>query len=117
MEFKEFVGIDVSQATLDVVIRSTRTHKQIANSEAGRNKMLKWLDRLGVDRTNTLFCFENTGVFSLPLLVFLGDQKASYVQISGLAAKRSMGIKRGKTDKVDATALAEYAMSGIHAKG
>jgi transposase len=109
MEFKEFVGIDVSQATLDIVIRSTRTHKQIANTEAGRNKMLRWLERLGVNGANTLFCFENTGVFSLPLLVFLADQKANYVQVSGLAAKRSMGIKRGKTDKVDAAALAEYA--------
>jgi transposase len=31
------------------------------------------------------------------------------VQVSSLAAKRSMGLKRGKTDKVDAAALADYA--------
>jgi transposase len=109
MEYTDFVGIDVSQATLDVVVRSTRIHEQIANTVVGRNKLLKWLERQGVAWEGALFCFENTGIFSLPLLVFLAEKKAMYVQISGLAAKRSMGIKRGKTDKVDAAALAEYA--------
>lgn len=109
MEFTDFVGIDVSQATLDVVVRSTRTHEQIANTPTGRNKLLRWLERQGVAWESALFCFENTGIFSLPLLLFLAEKKAKYAQISGLSAKRSMGIKRGKTDKVDAAALAEYA--------
>ncbi|MFZ1664010.1 MAG: IS110 family transposase [Flavobacteriales bacterium] len=109
MEHKEFVGIDVSQATLDVVIRSTGIHKQIANTQAGRKKLLPWLKRMKADLEETLICFENTGIFSLPLLGFLADEKVHYVQISGLEAKRSMGIKRDKTDKVDAAALAQYA--------
>jgi transposase len=109
MEYTEFIGIDVSQGTLDVVVRGMRIHKQIANTPAGREKMLAWLERIGVGSKGALFCFENTGVFSLPLLVFLAEKQIKYVQISGLAAKRSMGIKRGKTDKVDAAALAEYA--------
>ena len=109
MEYTDFVGIDVSQATLDVVVRSTRIHEQIANTVAGRNKLLRWLERQGVAWEGALFCFENTGIYSLPLLAFLADRKVKYAQISGLTAKRSMGIKRGKTDKVDAAALAEYA--------
>ena len=109
MEYTDFVGIDVSQGTLDVVVRSTRIHEQIANTVVGRNKLLKWLERQGVAWEGALFCFENTGIYSLPLLAFLADRKVKYAQISGLAAKRSMGIKRGKTDKVDAAALAEYA--------
>jgi transposase len=109
MEYTDFVGVDVSQATLDVVVRSTRAHVQIANTEAGRIKLVKWLARQGVEWDGALFCFENTGIYSLPLLIFLAEKNAKYVQISGLAAKRSMGIKRGKTDKVDAGALAEYA--------
>jgi transposase len=109
MEYTDFVGIDVSQATLDVVVRSSGIHEQIANTVAGRNKLLRWLERQSVAWEDALFCFENTGIYSLPLLAFLADRTAKYAQISGLAAKRSMGIKRGKTDKVDAAALAEYA--------
>ena len=109
MEYGEFIGIDVSQATLDVVVHSTRAHVQIANTEVGRKKLLKWLERQGVEWSGALFCFENTGIYSLPLLIFLSEKKALYAQISGLEAKRSMGIKRGKTDKVDAAALADHA--------
>ncbi len=109
MEYTDFVGIDVSQGTLDVVVRKARIHEQIANTVVGTNKLLKWLERQGVAWEGALFCFENTGIYSLPLLAFLADRKVKYAQISGLAAKRSMGIKRGKTDKVDAAALAEYA--------
>lgn len=109
MEYKEFIGIDVSQATLDVVIRGSRKHQQLPNTPAGRRKLLTLVKRQGVEPTKALFCFENTGIFSVPLWLDLAKAQVPYVQISGLTAKRSMGIKRGKTDKVDAMALAEYA--------
>ncbi len=80
MEYTDFVGIDVSQGTLDVVVRSTRIHEQIANTVVGRNKLLKWLERQGVAWEGALFCFENTGIYSLPLLAFLADRKVKYAQ-------------------------------------
>lgn len=109
MEYSEFIGIDVSKETLDVVVHSTRRHLRVSNSEAGRNKLLEQLVRAKVPLKRALFCFENTGIFSLPLLIFLAGREALYVQVSSLAAKRSMGLKRGKSDKLDALALAEHA--------
>jgi ABC-type taurine transport system ATPase subunit len=41
MKYTDYVGIDVSQKTLDVVLRSTGKHMRVANTEAGMTKMLK----------------------------------------------------------------------------
>jgi transposase len=109
MNYKDYVGIDVSQKTLDVVFRSTGKHMRVANNEAGMIKMLKGLASAGTHQGGALFCFEHTGIFSLPLRLFLAERGILHVQVSSLAAKRSMGLKRGKTDKVDAAALADYA--------
>lgn len=109
MQYKDYVGIDVSQKTLDVVLRSTGKHMRVANTEAGMARMLKRLGIAGTLEGGALFCFEHTGIFSLPLRLFLADRGILHVQVSSLAAKRSMGLKRGKTDKVDAAALADYA--------
>jgi transposase len=109
MNYKDYVGIDVSQKTLDVVLRSTGKHMRVANNEAGMTKMLKRLAVAGTSQGGALFCFEHTGIFSLPLRLFLAGRGILHVQVSSLAAKRSMGLKRGKTDKVDAAALADYA--------
>lgn len=109
MKYKDYVGIDVSQKTLDVVLRTTGKHMRVANTEAGMTKMLKRLAVAGTSQGGALFCFEHTGIFSLPLRLFLAERGILHVQVSSLAAKRSMGLKRGKTDKVDAAALADYA--------
>jgi transposase len=114
MEYEEFIGIDVSKETLDVAVHSTKSHMRVANTEAGRNRLFKLLERGKVPWKRALFCFENTGIFSLPLLTFLAERSALYVQVSSLAAKRSMGLKRGKSDKLDALALAEHAWRHRH---
>lgn len=109
MEYKEFIGIDVSKEKLDVLVRSNHVHLVVCNTEVGMAKMLKRLESLKVPWQQSLFCFEHTGIYSLPLRLFLADKKAPHVQVSGLAVKRSMGIRRGKNDKVDAAMLSIYA--------
>jgi len=109
MKYNDFIGIDVSKKTLDIAVHGSKAHFVVANTPTGRAKLLKALERQNVVWKDVLFCFENTGIYSIPLLMFLADHKANYVQVSGLEAKRSMGIKRGKSDRVDAAALAELA--------
>ncbi|MFN3875978.1 MAG: transposase [Flavobacteriales bacterium] len=109
IQYKDFVGIDVSQRTLDVVLRSVGKYLRVANTEAGMTKRLKRLVAAGAPKGGALSCFEHTGIFSLPLRLFLAERGILHVQVSSLAAKRSMGLKRGKTVKVDAAALADYA--------
>ena len=53
--------------------------------------------------------FEHTGIYSYPLSLFLQENDLSFVLVPGLEIKRSMGIQRGKNDKVDAKRIALYA--------
>lgn len=106
---KEFIGIDVSKLTLDVHLYFNKSHKVFSNDESGFKSMTKWIKQLvkGND-CSTKYCFEHTGIYSMALSIYLKDNNESFYMVSGLAVKRSMGLKRGKTDKTDAFALAKY---------
>ena len=59
--------------------------------------------------TSVFYCFENTGNYSLKLAIFLSDKSIDYVEENPLLIKRSVGIVRGKTDKLDLFMIARYA--------
>jgi len=115
-EIKEMVGIDVSKLTLDVWLHKKQNHKTFSNNEKGFKQMVKWIhDHLQLsDLSEVAFCFEHTGLYSLPLSIFLRSIGACYFQVSGLLVKRSLGLVRGKRDKVDAMNLARFAF--LHQK-
>ncbi len=113
MEFKFFVGIDVSKDKLDVAVLSgsewvfngtlDNTPKQIA-------KLLRLLRKnIQLDISSALFCLEHIGLYSKPLLKVLHQQHCTVWIESALQIKKSLGIQRGKTDQVDAKRIAEYA--------
>ena len=106
---KEFIGIDVSKLTLDVHLYFNKSHKVFSNDESGFKSMTKWIKQLVKDSScSTKYCFEHTGIYSMALSIYLKENNESFYMVSGLAVKRSMGLKRGKTDKTDAFALAKY---------
>jgi len=51
---------------------------------------------------------EYTGGYEYKLLQFCESQTIIYARIPGLAIKNSMGITRGKNDKVDSFRIAQY---------
>lgn len=107
---KEFVGIDVSKLTLDVHLHHQRIYCRFSNDHEGFVQLFKWLsDHADKQLNNLFFCLEHTGIYSELLVVYLQEQGQSYAIVSGLEVKRSMGLKRGKSDKTDAQALAKYA--------
>ena len=55
-----------------------------------------------------MFVFEHTGLYSHELSVYLSENKIPFLIVPGLEIKRSLGIARGKNDKVDATKIALY---------
>ncbi|MFD2432076.1 transposase [Mesonia maritima] len=57
----------------------------------------------------TFFCFENTGHYSTNLSIYLSENNIDYVEETPLAIKRSVGIVRGKTDRLDSAIIARYA--------
>ena len=110
MKYKEFIGIDVSKSSIDVVIYSNKLHVKFGNNEQGFIRLIAWLEKqIDIGLEEVLFAFEHTGLYSLWLSIFLDECKYDFTILSGLALKRSMGLVRGKSDKVDAYRIAEYA--------
>lgn len=115
-EFSNFVGIDVSKKTLDAVFIFNQEidkaiHHQFSNDEKGIKKMLVLVKKKkGVNLQNTLFCFEHTGIYGRKLSYKLVEQGWCVWIEMPVAILRSMGLQRGKSDKVDAKRIAMYAM-------
>lgn len=110
MKFKEALGIDVSKKTIDAKLHLNENFHQFENTVKGFKSMLVWIRKqTGLKLDQIRICFEHTGLYSLPLTVFLTEQKITFCMESALQIKRSLGLVRGKNDKVDARRIAEYA--------
>jgi len=106
------VGIDVSKSTLDFVVTRDRivlSHNRIENSISEIVKLIftyKQIDGFRIG--NTLFGMEKTGIYSNHVIAVLAKLKANFVVENPSHLKKSLGITRGKTDKVDAERIANY---------
>lgn len=110
MKFKETAGVDVSKLTIDVCIHLKGKHKQFKNNTKGFRAFVKWTEKnTGVDIEQVMICFEHTGLYSLPLAMYLSEKQIRFSMVAALQIKRSLGIVRGKNDKIDAGRIAEYA--------
>ena len=104
------MGIDVSKKTIDAVLHEQNTIKQFSNSVKDFKSLIQWATKqTGLDIDQIIICFEHTGIYSLPLATYLSENKISYAMVPALEIKRSLGLVRGKNDKVDAKRIAEYA--------
>ena len=111
---KIFIGIDVAKSKLDVSVIIDGNlegvkYFQESNNLKGFNKLIDRISQVSKEKSSWLFCFENTGVYSINLACFLSDHVVDFCHESGLRIKRSLGIKRGKNDKLDSKEIAEYA--------
>ncbi len=110
MEKREFIGIDVSKPKIDVWLYKAKQHKQFDNNEKGFKRLLQWVEKTtGVELNEVSFCFEHTGLYSLPLSLYLHQKQLCFFVVSGLLVRRSLGLKRGKNDRVDAYHLSHFA--------
>ena len=110
MKFKEVIGIDVSKFTLDVCLHTLGASLVFENSKMGYRKIISWVSKNSdIPLKQVLFCFEHTGLYSFTLAHYLAEKGLNFVLIPGLEIKRSLGIQRGKSDKVDAQKIALYA--------
>jgi len=110
MEIFDVVGIDVSKKTVDVVLHKSKSYHQFENDKKEFDKLCKWaLKQSKVEKNNLLFVFEHTGLYSYQLAVYFSQKEYQFSIVPGLEIKRSLGIARGKNDKVDAEKIARYA--------
>lgn len=117
MNKKFYVGIDVSKKTLDVAFitvhhqeKTQPCWKVFDNNEPGLSAMKNWLQKNQVGfNDHTLFVIENTGLYHRRLVNFCNKHQLLLCIENGAQVKWSLGIARGKSDKVDSRRLATYA--------
>ena len=119
MNYKWFVGIDISKLTLDVTLychekKKKSLHTKVDNNQEGFNEILKWLKSMKCTIKDILFCMEHTGIYGLDLFAFFEEKELFYSVVSGLEIKRSIGLTRGKNDKIDSFQISRYCY--LHAK-
>ena len=114
-KMQSYVGIDVSKLTIDVCVLCTdisADHIQFENSAEGFLELKSWLrNKDFFEEKKSLFCMEHTGLYTRQLVGFLLHWGCSVWMESALHLKRSMGMTRGKNDKVDSYRIARYAMT------
>lgn len=117
-KFKHFLGIDVSKEYFDAVVifdgkKDKPIHSQFTNDIKGIKSLVKWLNVQEASYENTLICVEHTGMYGKLLIKYLISFKFNLWVEMSLKIIRSIGVQRGKNDKLDAERIANYAMKNV----
>lgn len=102
---KTFIGIDVSSNQLDICVFTLGGKHSfvIKNTIPAITQFFKQYD------SETVFvAMENTGRYNWSLYDALSSFKGHIYVVSALHLKRSMGLIRGKNDKVDAIRIVDF---------
>jgi transposase len=98
------IGIDVSKATLDICMNQmgTKSFHVIANNVKSVRKFFDSLSRPAI------LAMENTGRYNWHLYEVLANTHNTVYVLNPLHLKRSIGLVRGKSDKIDAERICLY---------
>lgn len=115
MLFSFFQGNDISKDWFDAAIiaenapKKVLANKRFDNTLKGFKEWFKWLKTQSNNQVDkALICMEHTGLYTVPFCCFLEEKGLNYTLVPGLAIKRSLGITRGKDDKIDAVRITQY---------
>jgi transposase len=112
----DFIGVDISKDHIDCALMN-KNHpglfkdNRFDNNLDGFESLEAWLLENGVDLKRSLFCMEHTGTYGLLFFAWLNQRGIDFCVEPGLRIKRSLGMTRGKNDKVDARRIADYAFT------
>lgn len=108
MKVPYIIGADLSKKSIDVASHLSGKHLKVSNDPNGFKELVEWLKQQSNDASNVMIVMEHTGLYSYRLEQYLHEEQIRFSKVSGLAIKRSMGLVRGKTDKLDALRIARY---------
>jgi transposase len=102
------VGVDVSKMTLDMFVKPLGLSLVIPNDQKGFTQWWSQMKKILQPDTKLMVLMEHTGLYSLKFETFLRKSGVDYCKIPALEIKRSLGMTRGKNDKIDAERIAGY---------
>lgn len=110
------IGIDFAKEKFDVTVKNVETgasvYGQYPNMPAGGRSMVKMVRKFakGINSSEWIFCGEDTGYYSQAIARYL-TEKGYFIWLQNpYSIKHSEGdIRRGKDDKADSAAIADYA--------
>ena len=115
-----FIGVDFSKEKVDVAIifadglteTAARVFNEFKTTVSGYKQLVKWVEQnsYGIDSSLWLFCGENTGDYSKGLCNFLYGKGYDMWLENAKSIKGASGLRRLKSDRADASMIAEYAM-------
>jgi len=102
---KSIIGIDISSKTLDICVKegSHTAYFSIENQPSAIKTFFKRYQRQEV-----IVAMENTGRYNWNLFEVLPNFTFNVYVISPLHLKRSLGLIRGKNDKIDALRICSF---------
>ena len=118
MKYQFYLGIDVGKFSFDysLIDKEGTIYKQ-GQIENTATAIQGWLIELQKEFPlldlweETLICMEHSGYYNALLLKYMHTRKGHSIWVeSALQIKRSIGIQRGKNDKIDALRIASYAL-------
>lgn len=113
-----FIGIDIGKATFNYCIRYGEgqvINGKVANRLEPINEFILMLkDLTGCKINYIVFGMESTGIYGNVLIETLSKLKAKFVVEPALRIKNSLGLIRGKSDKLDAARIARYLIKNLH---
>lgn len=108
-----FIGSDISKSVFDVAFHINGSPSylgQFENTEKGFKSFIKLISKkVKLPKNEWFVCFENTGIYSKPLLHWLIKNNIPCLEENALKISKSLGIRRGKNDKVDSLDICQYA--------
>ena len=113
MQFNHFLAFDVSKETFAVLLRdSTQTlwKGDVKNNSSEIKNLFIMLKKVyRIKFKECLVCFEATGLYGFHLLNYTFSLHIATWVAHAQNIKQSLGMKRGKSDPIDAERIAEYA--------
>lgn len=113
MNYFHFIGIDLGKESFDATILTKEedliSHSQFENTPQGVAELIKWVKSFKIKLTSSLFCVENMGSYVSHLSLYCSQNSINLSLACPLMIKKSMGITRGKNDKIDSYRIALFS--------
>jgi transposase len=109
MKISSILGIDVSKKTLDCYLHVQQQGlAAVSNDIKGFKCIYRWLLKVLKNTNELLVVMEYTGIYTYGIERYLEQQNIKFVKRPALDIKRSIGMVRGKSDRVDSKFISKY---------